>query len=54
MIEILLATTLSCLEAQELISDLEVKQKVEHREELIETIKQHTKPECYEGSEHNS
>ena len=44
---------LSCSEAAQVISNIE-KGRNEYKEDLIETIKLSTKPECYEGSEHNS
>ena len=53
MIEFLLATTLSCTEAQDLIVDLN-KSRMEFKEDIIETIKTNTEPGCYEGSERNS
>ena len=55
MIELLLATALTCHESQEVIDSLRQYQTLsEYREELIEVIKTNTKPECYEGSESNS
>ncbi len=55
MIELLLATALTCHESQEVIDSLRQYQTLsEYREELIEVIKTNTKPECYEGSELNS
>ena len=53
MIEFLLATTLTCSEAQELIDKVSVSQGVD-RDSIIEVIKTNTEPGCYEGSEHNS
>ena len=53
MIELILATALTCSEAQELIVDLN-KSRMEFKEDIIETIKVNTEPGCYEGSEHNS
>ena len=44
---------LKCSEAEQLISNLE-EGRSEYKQELIETIKLSTKPECYEGSERNS
>ena len=44
---------LSCSESEQVIEKIE-KGRSEYMEELIETIKLSTKPECYEGSEHNS
>ena len=55
MIELLLATALTCHESQEVVDSLRQYQTLsEYREELIEVIKTNTKPECYEGSESNS
>ena len=55
MIELLLATALTCHESQEVIDSLRQYQTLsEYREELIEVIKVNTKAGCYEGSEHNS
>ena len=45
---------LNCSEAAEVIQNLNERAPNDVREELIETIKQSTKPECYEGSESNS
>ncbi len=53
MIELILATALTCSEAQDLIVDLN-KSRMEFKDDLIETIKVNTEPGCYEGSEHNS
>ena len=53
MIELLLATALTCSESQELIDNLEAGQMA-YREEIIDTVKLNTEPGCYEGSEHNS
>ena len=53
MIEILLATALTCSESQDLISNV-TKAQIEHKEDIIKTIKINTEPGCYEGSEHNS
>ena len=53
MIELLLATTLTCSEAQELIDKVSVSQGVD-RDSIVEVIKTHTEPGCYEGSERNS
>mgnify|MGYP001168113635 FL=1 len=50
MIEILLATTLTCSEGQELIDNIQVGQ-MEFREEIIDTIKTNTEPGCYEESD---
>ncbi len=52
MIELLLATAFTCHESQELIDSITQYQTLEvYKEELIETIKVNTQPECYEGSE---
>ena len=53
MIELILATALTCSEAQDLIVDLN-KSRMEFKDDLIETIKVNTEPGCYEGSELNS
>ena len=53
MIELLLATSLSCSEAQDLIRDVK-KAKIEFKEDIIHTIKINTEAGCYEGSERNS
>ena len=53
MIELLLATALSCSEAKELIDKVSVSQGVD-RDAIIEVIKTNTKEGCYEGSESNS
>ena len=54
MIELLLATTLfTCSEAQDLILGVR-KSQTEYKEDIIQTIKTNTEPECYEGSERNS
>ena len=67
MIELLLATALTCSESQDLILDVK-KAQTEYKEDsinqyqtleaykvdLIETIKTNTEPGCYEGAELNS
>mgnify|MGYP003127855967 CR=1 FL=1 len=53
MIELILATALSCSESQNLISSV-MKAQTEHKEDIIKTIKTNTEPGCYEGSERNS
>ena len=53
MIELILATALTCSESQYLIVDLQ-KAKTEYKEDIIKTIKINTEPGCYEGSERNS
>tara|TARA_R100000008_G_scaffold52686_1_gene31907 strand:- start:940 stop:1110 length:171 start_codon:yes stop_codon:yes gene_type:complete len=52
MIELLIATALTCSEAQELIEKVSVSQGID-RDSVIEVIKATTEPECYEseGSE---
>ena len=45
---------LSCSEAEHVIENITSRAPQDVREELIETIKLNTEPECYEGSEHNS
>tara|TARA_B100000287_G_scaffold330229_1_gene314877 strand:- start:175 stop:336 length:162 start_codon:yes stop_codon:yes gene_type:complete len=50
MIELLLATALSCAEAEDLISNIQKSQVVE-KVDLIEVVKANTEPKCYEGSE---
>ena len=55
MIELLLATAFTCAEARELIDSINQYATADvYRQELIETIKLKTQPECYEGSELNS
>ena len=55
MIELLLATALTCHEAQEVIDSINQYQTLEaYKVDIIETIKTNTEPGCYEGSEHNS
>ena len=48
------AGLLSCSEAAQVIENITNRAPQDVREELIETIKQSTEPECYEGSERNS
>tara|TARA_Y100001951_G_C11213971_1_gene224658 strand:- start:103 stop:330 length:228 start_codon:yes stop_codon:yes gene_type:complete len=48
------AELLSCDEASQLIKNIEDKAANEVKKDLIDTIKQSTNPECYEGSEPNS
>ena len=55
MIELLLATALDCEGSQKLVDNImKSNQSTIDKHELIEIIKVNTKPECYEGSEHNS
>ena len=53
MIEIILATALTCSEAQDLIVDVQ-KAQIEYKEDIIQTIKLNTEPGCYERPERNS
>ena len=53
MIELLLASLLTCTEAEELIEDLN-NNRMENKEELIQVIKENSTSGCYEGSERNS
>ncbi len=48
------AELLSCDESARLVKSITKNAASEVKEELIDTIKQSTKPECYEGSESNS
>ena len=48
------AELLSCDESTTLVKSITKNAPIETKEELIDTIKQNTKPECYEGSESNS
>ena len=55
MIEILLATALTCSDSKELVeSIMSSGGDVLDKHELIEVIKTNTELGCYEGSEHNS
>ena len=56
MIELLLATALSCSDSKELVENVMKRssETVLYRHELIEVIKANTELGCYEGSEHNS
>ena len=56
MMELILATALSCSESKELVNNIMTKTQdsVLYKHELIETIKTNTELGCYEGSEHNS
>ena len=47
------AEFLTCSESTELIETLQGGQ-MDHKEEIIDTIKLNTEPGCYEGSERNS
>ena len=48
------ALLLTCSEAAQVIENINQRASVEVKEDLIETIKLNTEPECYEGSERNS
>jgi len=55
MMDLILATILSCSESKELVEDIMgSQQSVIDKHELIEVIKVNTKSGCYEGSELNS
>ena len=55
MIDLILATALSCSESKEIVQNvMESGESTIDKHELIEVIKINTKPECYEGSESNS
>ena len=55
MIDLILATALSCSESKEVVQNImESGDSVLEKHELIEVIKTNTEPGCYEGSEHNS
>ena len=53
MLEILLAASLSCGDAKELIGGLK-RMPPDMKKELTEVIKSNTEAGCYERSEHNS
>ena len=53
MIELLVATALSCGESKELLDNVK-RSRVAYKDDLIETVKVNTKPECYERPELNS
>ena len=48
MLELVVATLMSCGEAQDLIDNVN-KTRVEHRQELIEVIKSNSEPQCFSG-----
>ena len=56
MIELLLATAITCSESQKIVKNImeNSAESVLYKHELIEVIKTNTEPGCYEGSEHNS
>ena len=53
MIALLLATALSCADANDLIDNINRSRTVD-REELVDVIKTNTEPGCYERPEHDS
>ena len=53
MIELLVATALSCGESKELLDNVK-RSRVAYKGELIETIKVNTEPDCDERPELNS
>jgi hypothetical protein len=53
MIELLVATALSCGESKELLDNVK-RSRVAYKDELIETIKVNTEPDCDERPELNS
>ena len=55
MIDLILATALSCSESKEVVQNImESGDSVLEKHELIEVIKKNTKPGCNEGSEHDT
>ena len=50
MIELLVASLLTCESGQEIIDNLN-KSRPLHREELIEVIKENSEPHCFDGGE---
>ena len=53
MIELILATALTCSEAEDLIDSVN-RSRVAEKEDVIQVIKINSSPECYERSEHDS
>ena len=53
MIELLVATALSCGESKELLDNVK-RSRVAYKDELIEAIKVNTEPDCDERPELNS
>jgi len=53
MIELMLASLLSCSESKELVDSVN-QSRVDEKHDLIYVIKLNTKPGCYERPEHNS
>ena len=56
MIELLLATAITCSESQKIVKNImeNSAESVLYKHELIEVIKTNPEPGCYEGSEHKS
>ena len=52
MLELVVATLMSCNEAQDLIDNVN-KTRVEHKQELIEVIKSNSVYQCFSGGELN-
>ena len=52
MLELVVATLMSCGEAQDLIDTVN-KSRVEHKQELIEVIKSNSESQCFSGGELN-
>ena len=52
MLELVVATLMSCGEAQDLINNVN-KTRVEYKQELIEVIKSNSEPQCFSGGELN-
>ena len=52
MLELVVATLMSCGEAQDLIDTVN-KSRVEYKQELVEVIKSNSKPQCFSGGELN-
>ena len=52
MLELVVATLMSCNEAQDLIDNVN-KTRDEHKQELIEVIKSNSESQCFSGGEQN-
>ena len=52
MLELVVATLMSCGEAQALIDTVN-KSRVEYKQELVEVIKSNSKSQCFSGGELN-
>ena len=52
MLELVVATLMSCNEAQDLIDNVN-KTRVEHKQELIEVIKSNSESQCFSGGKLN-